>query len=370
VARKKTWVGRIPIGSEIDPETGRRKQKFHWVGRFPTKRERDEAVEKAKAELATTRPEFPLVEEEVVAYLDWHREHFPKSIKQKEEGLKRFRKDFGSRPVDIPRDEIKDWAAAKGKWKKDKDGKARKPIPNTYLFSVSSFYTFVIDEQDRPLDKNPARKLAKQSPGRADTPPPTEEEFAVLLDATSALGDYAPTIRALFEFAAFTLMQPSELYALKWEHIDFTRNRIDKKFRVYRGEVADPKTGKKEIALTAPARAAIINLPRTSPYVFPSKTGRRMSASGMSGYWGKVLACAGLDFEFYLASKHYGVWFMHTKLELPDRVIAAQAGWKRSTVAKMIETYGHGEVGALDDVDEAFANYAPKLRAIQGGKAS
>lgn len=358
------WEGRILIGSAVDPETGKRKQRFEWVGRFATKGERDAAVAARKVELAGANPALPLVEDEVAAYLEWHGDHFPKSLPQRTEHLKRFRADFADRTVDIPRDEIKDWAAAKGKWK------GKKPVPNGYLFGVSAFYTFVIDEQDRPLDRNPARKLAKQTAGRADTPPPTEEEFAELLEATAALGTYAPTIRALFEFAAFTLMRPSELYALKWEHIDFKGNRIDKRDRVYRGKIDEPKTGKKVIALTPPAKVAIANLPRTSPYVFPSKTGRRMSASGMSGYWGKVLAAAGLEFEFYLASKHYGVWFMHTKLELPDRVIATQAGWKRSTVAKMIETYGHGDVGALDDVDAAFANHVPKLRALKGGKAS
>jgi hypothetical protein len=83
-----------------------------------------------------------------------------------------------------------------------------------------------------------------------------------------------------------------------------------------------------------------------------------------------VLACAGLDFEFYLASKHYGVWFMYTKMKMEPRLIGAQAGRKPSTVEEMIETYGHGEVGALDDVDAAFANHAPKLRLVKGGEAS
>lgn len=357
---KGKWVGRVYTGR--DPETG--KQQFDWIGRFDTKGERDAAVAERKRELSEAKPDLPTVEDEVAAYLEWHGERYPKSLPQQTERLKRFREDFATRTVDIPRDEIKDWMTAKGKWK------GRKPIPNGYLFGVSAFYTFVIDEQDRPIDRNPARKLAKQTVGRADTPPPTPEEFDALLEATAALGTYAPTMRALFEFAAFTLMRPSELYALKWEHIDFKRNRIDKRDRVYRGKVADPKTGRKEIALTPPARAAILNLERTSEYLFPSKTGRRMSASGMSGYWSKVLARADLDFEFYLASKHYGVWYMHTKLELPDRVIAAQAGWKRSTVAKMIETYGHGEVGALEDIDAAFANHVPKLRVVEGGAAS
>ncbi|HWI95141.1 MAG TPA: hypothetical protein VNS60_03640 [Solirubrobacterales bacterium] len=85
-----------------------------------------------------------------------------------------------------------------------------------------------------------------------------------------------------------------------------------------------------------------------------------------SGYWGKVLARAGLDFEWYLASKHYGVWYLWTKVGLSKRAIAAQAGWEESTVDKMLKVYGHGEVGALDEIDAAFAGHVPALRALKG----
>jgi hypothetical protein len=35
------------------------------------------------------------------------------------------------------------------------------------------------------------------------------------MDACSALGPYAPTMRTLLEFSAFTLMRPSEVYELE-----------------------------------------------------------------------------------------------------------------------------------------------------------
>jgi hypothetical protein len=47
----------------------------------------------------------------------------------------------------------------------------------------------------------------------------------------------------------------------------------------------------------------------------------------MFGYWSLVTARAGLDFDLYHATKHYGVWFMWTKLGMSNRAIAAQAGW-------------------------------------------
>jgi hypothetical protein len=59
-----------------------------------------------------------------------------------------------------------------------------------------------------------------------------------------------------------------------------------------------------------------------------------------------------------------------TKVGLSKRAIAAQAGWEESTVDKMLKVYGHGEVGALDEIDAAFAEHVPALRALKGGKAS
>jgi integrase len=171
-------------------------------------------------------------------------------------------------------------------------------------------------------------------------------------------------------FAAFTLFRPSELYMLEWTDIEFEAMRIRKKARLFRGDVDTPKYGEATIALTPPARDALLTLPRDSRYVFQSITGKRMSQSGLSGYWGKVKVRAGLDFDFYHATKHYGVHYLWTKLHLPRRAIAAQAGWSLSTVDKMLAIYGHGEVGALEEVDAAFANAEVPggLTVIPGGK--
>jgi integrase len=371
--KRKTWAGRVPIGSEVDPETGKRRQRFHWVGRFDTKRERDKAVEEARARLERGGSlELPTVAEYVERFLiEYARTpmkngELPKrsTVGIQRERLKRFKADFAGRSLDIPRAEIRDWMNAEGKWS------SAKPVPNGYLPAVTALYNFAIDEDDLALERNPARKLAKRTKGRSEMPPPTPDEFGELLTACSTLGDYAPTIRALFEFAAFTLMRPSELYGLEWADIDFKAMRIQKARRVFRGHVDLPKTGEREIALTPPARDAIMNLPRVDDLVFHSVTGRRLSSSGMSGTWGRVQAAAGLNFDFYHATKHYGVWFMWTQLGMEPRVIAAQAGWKVSTVDEMLETYGHGEVGALEDVDAAFADHAPQLRAIDGGKGA
>jgi hypothetical protein len=56
------------------------------------------------------------------------------------------------------------------------------------------------------------------------------------------------------------------------------------------------------------------------------EAGRRSPASrGMDAPTAKDLARAGFEHDFYLASKHYGVWYMKTQLGLSNADIAAQA---------------------------------------------
>jgi hypothetical protein len=53
---------------------------------------------------------------------------------------------------------------------------------------------------------------------------------------------------------------------------------------------------------------------------------------------------------------------MHATLGLAPRVIAEQMGWSLNGVLKLLEVYGHGDVGALDEIDRAFrANVRPLL---------
>jgi integrase len=347
VTKKKQWAGRIYLGRDPDG-----KQRFEWVGRYDTRRERNEAVAQRRTELRLgDRPRLPACDEYVDRYLaEYQRRHKTSSYLTQRERLKRFQQDFAGRPLDIDRQEAKDWANR---------------VPANCVPPVVTLYNHAIDDDDLPIARNPFRKLATRGKGRSETPPPTETEFARLLEACGALREYAPMMRALTRFAAYTLMRPGELYELEWADIDFDQMRIRKARRVYRGQVDEPKTGPKLIALTPPARDAILGLPRTSRLVFTAKRGGRISQSSLSLAWAQVLAAAGLDFDFYHATKHYGVHYMWARLGMSRRAIATQAGWSVQTVDKMLAVYGHADVGALEEIDAAFetATVAP-LRAV------
>jgi integrase len=125
---------------------------------------------------------------------------------------------------------------------------------------------------------------------------------------------------------------------------------------LYRGRIELPKSNKvRVIALTPPARDALLSLPEREGPVFLSKAGGRLCAPLLSSYWREVQAAAGLRFDFYLATKHKCVHYMKVKLNLPNHVIAAQMGWSESAVEKMVATYAHAEIGSLDAIDAAFA---------------
>jgi integrase len=186
-----------------------------------------------------------------------------------------------------------------------------------------------------------------------------------LLDACSVLGDYAEQMRALIVFGAYTGLRPGELFALEWSDIDFKANRIDVQRRVYRGDLDTPKSNKaRRIALTPPARDVLVRQPtRAERHVFLSKTGRRLAQPTLSSYWSQVKAAAGLDFDFYLATKHYGVHLLYS-LGLSTRAIAAQMGWSDKAVEKLLTVYGHIDVIALEEVDRLYQDKVVPLRAI------
>ena len=47
------------------------------------------------------------------------------------------------------------------------------------------------------------------------------------------------------------------------------------------------------------------------------------------------------------------------------RVIAEQMGWTLAGVLKLLAVYGHGDVGALEEIDRAFQANVRPLRAVK-----
>jgi integrase len=98
------------------------------------------------------------------------------------------------------------------------------------------------------------------------------------VEACAVHGDYASRMRALLTFAAFSGMRPGELMALDWSDINLPALRVTVSKRLYRGSIDLPKSNKvREIALTPPARDALLSLPERDGPVFLSKAGGRIA---------------------------------------------------------------------------------------------
>lgn len=207
---------------------------------------------------------------------------------------------------------------------------------------------------------NPFRGLGRRVEGRGDEAPPTPDEFDRLVDACSALGDYGQQLRNMLTFAAYTGMRPSELAGLEWSDVDLARQRVHVRRRLYRGRLDLPKSNEERtIALPPAARDALLAQPtRALPIVFANKTGGRLTAPTLSAYWGLVKARAGLEHDFYLATKHYGVHLLF-KAGVSTRAICAQMGWSEKVVDKLLAVYGHADIAALEEIDALYSDANP-----------
>jgi integrase len=61
--------------------------------------------------------------------------------------------------------------------------------------------------------------------------------------------------------------------------------------------------------------------------------------------------------------RHRCAYWMYVELGMPDRVVAAQLG--HTDGGKLIrDLYGHGDHGALEEIDRAFTDNVTKLKAV------
>jgi integrase len=174
--------------------------------------------------------------------------------------LRRFKTEFGSRPLaSMERHEAVRWAEKHER----KQGA---------LQSVNTLFTLAVDEE--LLAKNPFRRLMRKPEGRGAEAPPTDAEFERLLKACDVHDEYGSRLRAMLTFCAFTGVRPGEAMALDWSDINLPALRVTVSKRLYRGRIDLPKSNKvRVIALTPPARDAVLALPEREGPVFLSKAG-------------------------------------------------------------------------------------------------
>lgn len=207
------------------------------------------------------------------------------------------------------------------------------------------------------IDRNPFKGLSKKGPGRRYLDPLTVdqvEELATIAEQHHGLG-------AFVRFTAYSGMRVGEVFSLEWGDVDFDRMRIMVRRRVYRGEVDLPKSGRvREIRLFPEARDALLTVPREGDRIFRAKRGGNFTASTLAYYWQAISAVFGPVDPNEL--RHFAGHHLYVTMGLPSRVVGAQLG---DTPRQIEELYGHGDVGALEEIDRAIGdNVVPLRRAV------
>lgn len=217
------------------------------------------------------------------------------------------------------------------------------------------------------IERNPFARLSHKGEGRKRIVPLTGPELDELADAALTVhGSYGPMMRSLLLFLAYTGMRPGEAFALEWSDLDFNRMRIRIERRIYKGSVDLPKSNRARlIVLPPPGRDALLGLSREgSSLVFRAKRGGKLSQATLSGYWAPVVAAFGRKLTPY-ELRHFAAHYLYVQLGLPARVVAVQLGHDGPKLVEQL--YGHGDVGALEEIDQAFGANVVPLRRAEGG---
>jgi integrase len=208
------------------------------------------------------------------------------------------------------------------------------------------------------IDRNHFKGLSKKGPGRRHLDPLTVEQVQRL----ATIAEQHHGFGAFVRFTAYSGMRVGEVCGLEWGDVDFERMRIMVRRRVYRGEVDLPKSGRiREIRLFPEARDALLTVPRKGDRVFRGKRGGNLTASTIAYYWQAITAVFGPVDPHEL--RHFAGHHLYVTMGLPSRVVGAQLG----DTPRMIEDlYGHGDVGALEEIDRAIGDNVVPLRQAAG----
>jgi hypothetical protein len=104
-----------------------------------------------------------------------------------------------------------------------------------------------------------------------------------------------------------------ELDALRWERVDFDRDRIivAEQFNAATRKFDTPKNHqRREAPLTAHARSALEGVARESEFCFVSLRGEHWTPSTRAYHWKAVRAAARWDGSLYPATRQFAGWYM------------------------------------------------------------
>lgn len=217
--------------------------------------------------------------------------------------------------------------------------------------------------KQKVIPSNPFSGLSSKGPGRKHNEPMKVADLDRL--SAAAKKHRGVGMETFVIVAGYTGMRVGELFALQWPDIDFKCNRIAVKRRLYRGELDLPKSNKtREIVLLPEARDALLKLDRGTEWVFLGVNKTQLTQGMLSNYWQKIETTYGSPLQPH-ELKHFCGHHLYVTMGMPDRVVAVQLG--HNDGGKLVrDLYGHGDVGALDEIERAYAQKPAEVVPIRG----
>jgi len=362
-------ISRLPSGrwraQVYDPSLGRNVSVSRILGgsgAFATKTEAKRAREKARERLETVQPS------DLTVRAFWERwttdPLFARPKESSDIHRRELTKSFVDRFGDVPIRQVGDEIVAK--WLAG-GGRA-----GTVKGLCSMFNDAASMKAGRLIDRNPFEKLGiSRGRGRRDQQPPSEEKAWEIIECARRVA--CPSFAAWLQVAAFTGLRPGELDALRWERIEFARNRVvvAEQFNAATRRFDTPKNHlRREAPLTAHARSALEALPRENEFCFVPMRGVHWTPSSRAYHWKAVRAAAGWEGNLYLATRHFAGWYMVNVLEMPSEDVAIALGHQDG--GNLVrQLYGHRDRHrALDRIVGAYAIQATEGRPGDGSPAA
>jgi len=178
------------------------------------------------------------------------------------------------------------------------------------------------------------------------------------------------TMRALISVAAFVGARPAEIYALRWSDVDMRADEVQiaRQYSPRTRTFELPKNGRGRIVvLTAPAKAAITDLPRpvnSDELIFRSARGKPITGRTQHYYWHPIRCRFGRPSMDLYELRHFCAAWLFNNHQLPAQDVAHQLGHTDGG-ALVQQLYGHpSEALARERIKRAVGGNVTALRAV------
>ena len=225
---------------------------------------------------------------------------------------------------------------------------------------LKMLFAYALDH--RYITEDPAKKL------RFFKQEYHEERYITIDEARRVTGAAEGRELAIILLALQEGLRVSEIFALKWEDLDFENNTLSIKRRVHRGEISQPKTPNsvRLLPLTRDVRSALANLDEIyrSGYIFRGRTGKPLdSGTWQNKHYKVVLERAGVDYIKFHGLRHScAAHLIHTGAS--PAVIKRILG--HASIQTTMDIYGHlfldTMVDSIRGLDELYQNGSTRIR--------